>query len=213
MRFACLPILFLVAAISSAHATIVNISSAPNGRTAVDASLTALDDGDQFLIGKFSNPGALSLSQGSAASILAAGGWSQFDGGQTISHFQANPGKVQGTVTDNTAAATAFDQQNLYLVIFNTSSAATASQMGIFRAASSTGSSNPWVFPTNGGGLGDSITISSDEPSMAAIGGVGSTTEVPQRFILAVLPEPSAAGLVVLGILSLLGYRRIRRLR
>ena len=209
MRRLLLSALLLAAAIQPVFASTIVFSSTGSGRTAVNASLTALPDGDQFLIGMFSNPGGISLAAGSAANILAAGGWSQFDGARTTSSIFGNPGKLTGQAQDNTAAANAFNLQNAYIVIFNTASSATATQMGIFRATAAT---TPWIFPTNNGGVADSATLDMNDTTVAAVGGVGSTTASPQRFVLtALVPEPSAVALLAPGLIALLGYRRLRR--
>ena len=201
--------LILVLGASAAQATIVGLSSDPStGRVATDANLNTLPDGSQFLIGTFSNPGNISLLS-SVAAIQAAGGWSQYDGAGAVSTIAGVfPGKMLGQYTDNTAAANAFNNQPLYLMVFNTSSAATATQVGIFRALSA---ATPWTFPVNNGGIGDTVTINLDDTSAVAIGGVGSVSNSPARFALAHLPEPSAVALLVPGVIGLLGYRRLRR--
>jgi hypothetical protein len=209
MRILSLALVLVAAAVSTSSATIVNFSSTPAGRSAVDASLTTLADGDQFLVGTFANPGALSLSLGSVANIFAAGGWSQFDGAQTIVTAAGNGGKVAGTATDNTASANAFNLKDAYIVIFNTASAATATQMGIFRASAGV---PPWVFPTNTGGIGDSLTLDMNDTTIAAIGGIGSVSSSPSRLILAALvPEPGIVSLLAPGLVGMLGFRRLRR--
>jgi hypothetical protein len=202
-------ILLVAAFTSSASATTILFSSSIGGRSAFDASLNPLPDGDLFLVGTFSNVGGITLAS-TAAAVLASGGWSQFDGTRTTSTLGGNSGKLTGTAQDNTATAVPFNQSLLYVVIFNNASAANATQMGIFRAPTvAIGAS--WVFPTNDGGINDSATISMNETTVAAVGGVGSTTSSPQRFVLtALVPEPSAVGLIASGILGLLGYRRLR---
>lgn len=210
MRTLILSALLLAAAILPASASTVLFSSTGPGRTAVDAALNPLPDGDLFLIGTFSNVGALTLSAGSAANVLASGGWSQFDGTRTISTIFGNPGKLTDQAQDNTVSANAFNLQNAYIVIFNSPSAATATEMGVFRATAGTPA---WVFPTNAGGIGDSVTLDMNDTTIAAVNSVGSTTASPQRFVLtALVPEPSAIGLALSGVLGLVGYRRLRRL-
>jgi hypothetical protein len=219
MRHFKLAALSLLLGASCAQATIVGFSTAPStGRTAVNASLATLPDGTQFLLGTFSNPGNISLL-GSVAAIQAAGGWSEFvplAGGsgaterEVISTIAGTfPGKFTGQAANNTAAANAFNNQPLYLMVFNTTSAGTATQIGIFRAPSAV---TPWVFPANGGGVGDNVTIDVDDTSVVAIGGVGSVSISPSRFILATMvPEPSAIALLAPALIGLLGYRRMRR--
>ncbi len=189
------------------------MSSSPGGRIATDASFTVLPDNSQFLVGTFANPGSLSLSLGSVANILAAGGWSQFGSAQSISTNTIggnHPGKVQGGPIDTSSNATFFNGKAVYLVVFNTTSAATATQMGIFYT--SLGSPTSWVFPTNGT-VGDSASLAMDDTSIGAVGGVGSTTSSPQRFVLGtIVPEPTAFALLAPGMIGLLGYRRLRRL-
>ncbi len=206
-QFTFTAFLFVIA-ISNASATIINFSSSPSGRSAVDASLTTLPDGRQYLVGTFATPGAISLSLGSVSNILTAGGWSQFDGAQTIGTAVSSGGKLLGTATDNSATAVPFNNKDLYFVIFNTTSSGTATQMGIFQA---TAAAVAVKFPPNAGGVGDSVTVSMNDTTIPAVGGVGSTSASPQRFILTTLvPEPSAVGLLASGILGLVGYRRLR---
>lgn len=207
---ACASLLLATAATGSA--TIIGFSSTAGGRTAVDVNLTPLDNGDQFLVGHFSSPGSISMSSGTVAGVLASGGWTQFNGAQTI-NFPLNgsiQGKLSGSATDTTPSANSFNGLNVYIVIFNTSSAATATQMGIFRAPSVT-IGDPWVFPVNGS-VSDSISLAMDDAAIAAIAGIGSVTASPQRFVLTtVIPEPSAFALLAPGLMGLLGFRRLHR--
>jgi hypothetical protein len=210
MRRTILAALFAAAALSTASATIVNFSASPLGRSAVNASLATLPDGSQFLVGTFASPGSLSLSLGSIANILAAGGWSQFASPLTIGTAAGNGGKLLGSATDASAAANAFTGKPIYFVIFNATSAATATQLGIFQATSSTGTG--LSFPDNLQ-FPASATVDTNETTIPAVGGVGSTSASPQRFILAsVVPEPTAFALLAPGVIGLLGYRRLRRL-
>lgn len=215
MRIPSLVAVLIASSISFVQATIINITTSPDtGRVAVDAQLNTLDNGDLFLVGTFANPGAISLSLGSMAEIMAAGGWSQFGPDraiQTIGSGPGFPGKVTGPSTDTTVAAAAFNNQPLYLIIFNTSSP-NAPQAGIFRATAAP-SENAWTFPVYDPlGISDSRTISVDDNSLTAIGGIGSVGITPSRFILtALVPEPSGLALLAPGVIGLLGFRRLRR--
>jgi hypothetical protein len=211
MRILSLAAFLLAATAPLVPATVINITTDPAaGRIAVDAQLNPLDNGDLFLVGTFSNPGAISLSLGSMANMMAAGGWSQFGSNRAIQTIGASGGRVTGPSSDTTPAAAAFNNQPLYLIIFNTSSP-NSPQAGIFRATAAAGS-NAWTFPVyDPAGITDGRTITVDDPSVTAIGGVGLATNTPSRFVLATLvPEPSAFVLLAPGIVGLLGYRRLR---
>jgi hypothetical protein len=206
--------LALTLAFSAVRASTVALSSSATGRTVTDTSLNALPDGDLFMLGTFSTPGNISLSKGSVASILSAGGWSQFAPSQSLftSTIFSSPGKLNSSDQDNTTAANAFSNLQIYIIVFNASSASTATQMGIFTNTGAT-TGDTWFFPTNGNGLSDSITIKMDDTHATAVGGVGSVSASPQRFTLsALVPEPSGFGLMAMGAFSLMGYRRLRRL-
>lgn len=213
MRPLLVSALLVAAAIQPVSATTILFSSDATGRSVIDASSNLLPDGRQFLIGRFANPGAISLASGSATSILAAGGWSQFDGGGLTSTIFGNAGKLTGQAQDNTASANAFNLQTIYLVVFNSTSAATATQMGIFTDPTAVGPA-AWTFPTNLGGVGDSNTLDMNHTGFVATGGVGTVTGsgVGSRFRLtALVPEPSAVALLVPSVIGLLGFRRLRR--
>lgn len=215
MRRLLLSALVVAAAIQPAFASTILFSSTSTGRSVVDAASTPLPDGRQFLVGTFSNPGGISLLAGSAANILASGGWTQFDGARTTSSIFGNPGKLTGQSQDNTASADAFNLQTIYLVVFNSTGAGNATQMGIFRDPTAVGTA-AWTFPTNLGGVGDSRTLDMDHTGFVSTGGVGTVVSSGNgsQFRLATLvPEPTSLALLVPGVIGLLGYRRLRRNR
>jgi hypothetical protein len=208
-------------ALQNANATTIILGAIPTARTITDADTTTTITTGIALVGTFTseaftfNP-ALSISANVAA-ITTAGGWTQFAAPATMAIN--GTGKV-GTagITDNTAAATAFNNQPLYLWVFNAATPGAATEMGIFRATTAT---VPWTFPVNGFGVSDNPTISSTSiaaPTLVAIGNTGSTTTGagttvdPGKLILAKpVPEPSTLALGGLAGLGMLSSRWRRR--
>ncbi len=210
-----LSVLIIAAGVQPAFASTIIFSSTGGGRAAVDASSTPLPDGRQVLVGRFSNPGGISLSAGSAANILASGGWSQFDGALTTGSIFGTPGKLIGQTQDNTASANAFNLQTVYVVVFNTTTTGTATQMGIFTDPTAVGIGvAAWTFPSNTGGVGDSTTLDMNHTGFVSVGSVGTVVgsgNGSQFKLTALVPEPSAVALLIPGVIGLLGYRRLRR--
>jgi len=81
--------------------------------------------------------------------------------------------------------------------------------MGIFRATAAT---TPWLFPVNGGGVGDQVTLSSTAAgaTIASVGGAGLATGSTMQLSAAV-PEPSTALLSAIGLLGFASRRRRNR--
>jgi len=214
--------------LTTSEATTIGFGAIPTSRTVVDSSNMTLAPGSLVWAGTFSSEGftfnpLLSVSANVSA-ITTAGSWEQFGldtaGDSTNSGVTSNVGvftvssvgKLGGGVTDNNFGATKadfFSGKLLYVWIFNASTVGASTEMGIFRATSAT---IPWVFPTNGGGIGDSVTFSTTNAAatLAAIGGVGSTPASQLKLISSV-PEPSSVVLIAAGVLGLIARRRSRR--
>lgn len=198
----------------SAYSTTVTFGVAPTARTVKDSSAVTLVSGSTLImVGTFAstaftfNP-SLSI-QDNFNAISTAGTWSQFGATDpTPLTLSVSPaGKVSGGVTDNTASANAFNADPMYLWVFNATTVAAATEMGIFR---STDAIVPWTFANNAGGVGDDTTFSTTAtgaPTMLAFGGAGSTTSTTMTLVSAV-PEPSHALLLGLGAGGLLFRRR-----
>ncbi len=217
------------ASLQVANGTVAGFGAVPTARTVVDSTLATVSTSGLVWVGTFANESfvfnpALSITANVAA-ITTAGVWHQFgldtvtnlpNAGVTSNLSISAGGKVGGSVTDNNFGATKadfFNSKPLYLWIFNASTPGASTEMGIFHATSAT---IPWTFATNAGGVGDGVTYSSTDaaaPTIAAIGGAGSTTTgSPGTLRLAAaVPEPSVLTLAGLAGLGLLCSRRRRR--
>jgi len=221
--------LLSVAAIPLAHATSVTWSGVPSARTAVDHLFTQVTAGSLVWAGTFANDTvytfnpALSIAT-NVANFTSSDGWKQFtldpatglpDLPLAITNTLAvsASGKLSGTVTDNNGTpglglqASFFDNKGAYLWVFNATTVASATEMGIFRAITT----SPWSFPPNNNGSGDVVSLSSSNaaaPTIAVIGGAGSTNTT--QFILAAstVPEPSVLALGGLAGIGMLSSRR-----
>ncbi len=209
-----------LAIIPIAHATTVGFSPAPTARTVTNASGITLSTSSLVLVGNFSIE---TFSFNSSVSMLtnfgviaAAGGWEQFtldtgtattNAGATSAYSIDGTGKLGGSGTDNTVGGTKadfFNGKSIYVWIFNGSTIAASTEMGIFKA---TTASPSWLFPTNGAGLGDSVVLSTTTGGASAlvpVSGVGNVTSTQIRLV----PEPSSVVLVVTGVMGLLAHRR-----
>lgn len=222
--------ILLSASVSIVRATTIGFSAAPASRQIVDSSNTVLSSSNSlvwagtFADESFSLNGNLSFAANVAA--IQAHGWRQFtfdsnnmiDGDATsslaISGAPSPIGRIGGTATDNNAGASFFDNKSLYLWVFNGSTVASSTQMGIFRATSAT---IPWVFAANANGVGDTVnysTSSSQASVIAAIGGVGtgvSGAGTLKLSSLPAIPEPSTFGFGFAATLAAIGRRQRRK--
>ncbi len=205
------------------HATTATFSGVPTARTVVDSSLVTVATSGLVWVGTFGNETfsfnpALSVAANVAA-MTTAGVWHQFgldtmtnlpNAGATSTIAISPTGKIRNSVTDNnlgTTKAEFFNNLPLYLWIFNASTPATSTEMGIFRAP--TGATQPWTFAPNDGGVSDNRTYSTASdttPTITAIGGAGSTN-ANQLILAAAVPEPSVIALSGLAGLFMLGIR------
>lgn len=215
-----------LSAMSVAHATSVTWSGVPSGRTTVDHLLTQVPAGSLVWAGTFATETGYAFNP--LISILAnvnnfksAGGWKQFtldpatgiaDAAITNTLTISASGKVAGQVADNnglvgsTNQASFFDNKGAYVWVFNATTVAAATEMGVFRASTT----NPWIFPVNGNGSGDVVSYSSSNanaPTVTAVGGAGAVTTTNFVLVQAV-PEPSVLALGGLAGLGMLSSRR-----
>jgi len=206
-----------------ANATTVGFSGAPSARTVVNSVGATLSSTSLVLVGNFlSETFSLNRSmsvQANFTAIAADGGWKQFsldtvtgtpNTGVTSSAAISATGKLGGQVTDNNFGATKADYFNgraVYVWLFNAATIAAATEMGIFKAIPPT--SVPWTYPTNSGGVGDSVTLStiSSLANVVPVSGVGSTTSA----LIQLVPEPSTAFLSALGLIAMASRRRRNR--
>ncbi|MEO6785281.1 MAG: PEP-CTERM sorting domain-containing protein [Chthoniobacteraceae bacterium] len=210
-----LSIVASLATLPLASATTVGWGATPSSRSVVQPNSSAVTAGSEVLIGTFANEN-FSLSSGTVlanwTSIMAAGGCSQFASPIFTSSI-AGGTKVGGQTTDNTGTATAFNGKTIYLVLFDTTSPNTATEMGIFKATSA---SPAWVFPNNNNGIGDTQTsLGTDITAAATIVAVGTTpigsANSTQLQLAAPVPEPSTLTFGALAALAAAGSRRRNR--
>ena len=217
-----------------AHATTIGFSPVPTARIVRNSANGALNDTNSLVFaGTFSSTtfslnNTLSLSANVAA-VMAAGGWKAF-GFDTVTNAVSSlpptieapalgvtaSGKLGGQVTDNNFISTQadfFNNKPLYVWIFNAPTIGAATEMGIFRGTS--GTNAPWVFPTNAGGVGDTITFSTTNAiGISAIGGFGTSAsgllQLTNNFNVSAVPEPTTLifGLIT-GVAAI--YSRLRR--
>lgn len=216
---------------STLKATTISFGVNPSSRTVNNEAGVLLTTTSSFWIGTFSSEasiaGVVNNAQSVAANVAAittAGGWEQFtmdttsnllNAGATstleISSSPAN--RLGGTASDTATGATKadfFNGKQIYVWLFNADTVGAATEMGIFEATSAL---VPWIFPTNAGGVGDTLSLSTTVASatIAEVGGVGSISGSQLRteaFSAVVAPEPSRIVLLGLGALGFVFRRR-----
>ena len=216
-----------VAAVISPVALATTVGFAPLGtaRTVVDSLGVTVPTTGLVMVGNFVSEGftfnpLLTIAQNVAA-ITLAGTWERFgvdtltdatNPGVTLPGLTINgAGKIGLSLVDGNGGLTQaayFNNKSLYLWIFNASTVAAATEMGIFR---STDAANTWVFPVHGT-VGDNQTYSTapgGAPTMLAIGGTGSTPVGQMK--LAAVPEPSVLSLGAMAGLGMLASRKRRQ--
>ena len=222
----------IAAAAPFAGATTLGFGAGPASRIVVDSTSAEIPAGSLVWAGAFNNE-SFSLNTGvdlatNVANIEAAGGWKQFglnpstgvpeSTTNTLTISSANSHvRVGGQVTDNitgspTASADYFNGKQVYLWVFNASTVGAATEMGIYKA---TTASPPWVFPTNGGGTGDGVSLATTSAgaTITSVNSIGSADSNNLHLVPASpVPESSSFVLIASGMLGLLGYRRLRRL-
>jgi len=224
----------LLAFSGGASAMTVFFSAGASSRIVTDSSSTQLAAGDLVMVGTFSSSGVVASNFNSSASvqtnfnnIASAAGWNQF-GYDTSGNFEATSFtltttssvgsmRIGGQVTDNTGGATHadfFDNQQIYLWVFNSSSISTATEMGIYTAPPSTGANPSWNFPATVNTVGNPAygTSTTTAPTMNALVGNASSTQLSLAAEAAV-PEPSTWVSLIgaTGFLAMLRRRRTAR--
>jgi len=221
-----LSIIVGLAATSISCATTVGFGASPGSRSIVNSSSTGIAAGSLWWVGSFANEN-FALGTGSVASNWATisnnGGWVALGTETGVVGVGSGDGKtstvggekIGGTLTDITGTAGALNAKVIYLVAFNTASLATATQIGIFKATSF-GTTSAWTFPTDAGGVNDSVTLSTlpianNGPTIVPVGTtpIGSTGVANQLGLVAPVPEPSTAFLSLIGLM-VMGLRRRR---
>ena len=215
--------IFLAVAISIsvaqfANATTVTFASNASTASVVNSNLSTVATGSFVLLGTFANT---NFSLGSDPSITndwtaiqSAGGWSQFDGTKTTV-TSTGAQRIGFNATDGSAAANPFNGKQAYLVIFNATTIAGATQMGIYNSV-------PWVFPTNTNNnpIGsDSIafstlTVPNGGVAISAVGATPVGSYNGSQFVLSAptaVPEPTTFALGAMIGFAGLGMRRRQR--
>jgi hypothetical protein len=214
-----------------AHGTTITFSASPTARAVEDSSGALLTNASALILaGTFTNP-SFSINTGLSlaanyANVVASGGWEQFgldtvtsalNTGVTGGFILSGSSKIGGSISDNNTGSTKadfFNGKQLYLWVFNASSVGAATQMGIFRSPNA---STPWTFPVNAEGIGDGqsfVTSSGGAPTIAAIGGFGSSSgtrlTLTNNFNVVPVPEPSTLAFGVLTVVVAASSRRRR---
>lgn len=224
----------ILSMISTSSVKSSSVTFAPNPTSRSIASEAGVDftgaGAGGYWIGTFSNEVAIEASIDhfllvavNVATIIDAGGWERFtldtdtgslsDSASSTLDFVPLSGtaRLGGTATDNTAGATKadfFNGKQIYVWVFNADTLGSATEMGIFEATAAT---VPWIFPTNLGGFGDTLTLSTSVSgaTIAEVGGVGSVLGTQLRTEVFGVPEPSR--LMLLSVVGLGAVFRRRR--
>jgi hypothetical protein len=185
-----------------------------------DASGTPLPNGsgDLILLGNFSLTNAQIIANGSNEAFLM----SHFTTFASAAIGQGDPNGA-GSASDgywtavsvNSTSGLSIQNTEVYYWVFNASTAGSATQYGIFTVP--TGNAN-WVFPDDSGSAQHITTDLSQVPQDSSgilWGSYGTGTSrdtVSPLYNLAIVPEPSALVLAVLGLTCVpFAVRRRRR--
>lgn len=224
--------LSLALSVAAAQASTITLGAVPTARTVVNSlGFTLTSANSLVLLGTFDSISFtldpnLSLQSNFQAATLA-GGWHQFgydtatatlDTGVASTLAINATSKIGGSITDNNFGSTKADFFNgkaVYIWVFNASTVGAATEVGLYTATSAT---VPWFFSTNGGGVGDSVTLSTTNSGASviqAVGGFGSTssTNLTLAGTFTAVPEPSTAfvGAALVGAVIFSFARRRRR--
>lgn len=177
-----------IAYVMSASATTVNLAGSPTAVSFFGSDGVALDSSgvDTVTIVTYDSF-SFSTGVGTGRSVF---------GTAEVGSVFGQLGKLKGGVSDNTAAADAFNGKNVYVELLDAGSSQTAVI---------TSNDASWVFPTNAGGVGDTQNVVT----------AGVTFQVYNANAVTggyqVVPEPSTYAMFA-GALAL-GYVMIRRRR
>jgi len=174
--------------VASASATTVNISGTPTDDSFFGSDSVALDStgNDTVETGYFT-----SWTTGSTITDLSAMGFVSF-GNAEVGNIFGQLGKLKGGSSDNSANGTTFNGQLISFVV-------TDGDSGNFGIVSGSD-----LFPTNGGGVGDTVNVSAS--ALSNFDGFIAVTGGWQ-----IVPEPSTYA-ALSGMLAL-GYVMVRRRR
>jgi len=204
MKKGIVSLVALLLPLSLANATTVTLSSSPFGPLVNDSDGNNVGSGNVILVGTFSDPTNADLD-------TALASFMEFGTATTVA-IGPNDGRIAGVITDTTAAADAFNGQDIYLWVYNSATVAASTEYGVFRAETPAGAE--WTFPTNAGGVGDSVTISiADINTNPIIPGTSITPGANDPtgstiLTLVPIPEPSAALLFSIATIGFLFRRK-----
>lgn len=189
-----------------AGASTVSLSSSATGPTAYNnANTSIIANGSLIRIGRLSEPGNPNSFVEFGTSTIKNGGIGP----------SARPGKVNGSIV-NTGGETddaPFNNANVFVWIYNNTTAALSSESGLFQAVG-------LQFPVDDpAGVGDALTITATSltvyvpnsafPSQGRVDPTNDTNGNTRLVLAGVgIPEPSSVGL-----LALLGLVSLRRRR
>jgi len=200
-KFAVILAATLLAA-GTSHAMSVSWSAANTRFVTLQGGALGVPQGDLIELGIANVSGIQAATSGTAAQA-AFTTWS--------AGFVGDGVGLDGTFAESTTApGLTFLGQQLYIIVFNAATAASASQVGVF--------TNPaWIAPATDSAPALVLDIG-DAGTVATRGALSSGTVTSPAALagsdaasLAIVPEPSSIALVVTGLLGLVTLARSRR--